>query len=189
MRIISGLKKGHTILSYKNKEVRPLTNKNRETIFNLLTHGKEIISTGFRIENSVILDLFAGTGSFSFEALSRGASKATTVENSTIMIDLIYKNAEKLKFKDKIVICEENACSFTVNSSDPKFDLVYCDPPYEKKLGIRSIKNLVKKNMLNHNAIIVMEEELKAKPINLPELEILRIKEIGISKFSFLRLL
>ena len=48
MRIISGLKKGHTILSYKNKEVRPLTNKNRETIFNLLTHGKEIISTGFR---------------------------------------------------------------------------------------------------------------------------------------------
>ena len=43
--------------------------------------------------------------------------------------------------------------------------------------------------MLNHNAIIVMEEELKSKPINLPDIEILRIKEIGISKFSFLRLL
>ena len=189
MRIISGSKKGHTILSYKNKDIRPLTDKNRETIFNLLIHGKEIISTGFEIDNSVILDLFAGTGSFSFEALSRGASKATVVESSNIMTDLIYKNAEKLKFRDKIVIYQENACSFTANSSEPKFDLVYCDPPYEKKLGIRSIKNLIKKNMLSHNAIIVMEEELQSKPINLPGLKLLRIKEIGISKFSFLRLL
>ena len=189
MRIISGSKKGHTILSYKNNEIRPLTDKNRETIFNLLIHGKEIINTGFEINNSVILDLFAGTGSFSFEALSRGALKASAVESNAIMIDLIYKNAEKLKLRDKIVIFEENACSFSVNPSDPKFDLVYCDPPYKKKLGIRSLKNLIKKNMLNHNAIIVIEEELKSKPINLPELEILRIKEIGISKFSFLRLL
>ena len=189
MRVISGSKKGHTILSFKNKEIRPLTDKNRETIFNLLVHGKEIISTGFEIKNSVILDLFTGTGSFSFEALSRGALKATAVESSSIMIDLIYKNAEKLKFKDKIVIIEENACSFTVNSLDQKFDLVYCDPPYEKKLGIRSLKNLIKKNMLKPNAIIVLEEELNSKAIDLPELETLRIKEIGISKFSFLRLL
>ena len=105
------------------------------------------------------------------------------------MIDLIYKNTEKLKYRDKLIIFDENACSFTNASSDPKFDLVYCDPPYEKKLGIRSLKNLIKKNMLNKNAVIVLEEELRSKPINLPELEILRIKEIGISKFSFLRLL
>ena len=189
MRIISGSKKGHTILSYKNKEIRPLTDKNRETIFNILIHGKEIITTGFEITNSIVLDLFAGTGAFSFEALSRGALKATAVESSSLMIDLIYKNAEKLKFRDKLVIFDENACSFTNDSSNPKFDLVYCDPPYEKKLGIRSLKNLIKKNMLNTNAIIILEEELKSKTIDFPELEILRIKEIGISKFSFLRLL
>tara|TARA_Y100000590_G_C15281056_1_gene848804 strand:- start:136 stop:705 length:570 start_codon:yes stop_codon:yes gene_type:complete len=189
MRIISGLKKGHTILSYKNKEIRPLTDKNRETIFNILTHGKEIISTGFKISNSTVLDLFAGTGAFSFESLSRGALKATLVENSSLMIDLIYKNAEKLKFTDKLIVFNENAYSFTNIHSDPKFDLVYCDPPYEKKLGIRSLKNLIKKNMLNKNAIIVLEEELRSKPVDIPELEIIRIKEIGISKFSFLKLL
>ena len=66
MRIISGSKKGHTILSYKNKEIRPLTDKNRETIFNILVHGKEIIATRFEITNSIVLDLFAGTGAFSF---------------------------------------------------------------------------------------------------------------------------
>ena len=189
MRIISGSKKGHTILSYKNKEIRPLTDKNRETIFNILLHGKEIISTGFDITNSVVLDLFAGTGAFSFETLSRGALKATAVESNSLMIDLIYRNAEKLKFRDKIAIFDENACSFTNASSDSMFDLVYSDPPYEKKLGIRSLKNLIKKNVLNKNAIIVLEEELKSKPIDLQELEILRITEIGISKFSFLRLL
>ena len=94
-----------------------------------------------------------------------------------------------LHHMDKLLIFDENACSFTNDSSNPKFDLVYCDPPYEKKLGIRSLKNLIKKNMLNTNAIIILEEELKSKTIDFPELEILRIKEIGISKFSFLRLL
>ena len=111
MRIISGSKKGHKILSYKNKEIRPLTDKNRETIFNILIHGKEIVGTGFKITNSIILDLFAGTGAFSFEALSRGALKATAVESSSLMIDLIYKNAEKLKFRDKLVIYDDTGAT------------------------------------------------------------------------------
>ena len=51
MRIISGSKKGHSIFSHKDKDVRPLSDKNRETIFNILTHGKEIINTGFQIVN------------------------------------------------------------------------------------------------------------------------------------------
>ena len=189
MRIISGSKKGNSILSYRNKEIRPLTDKNRETIFNILIHGKEIASTEFEITNANVLDLFAGTGSFSFEALSRGASKATMVENNSLMIDFIYKNAEKLKFKDQITICDENACSFSAHSSSPKFDLVYCDPPYEKKLGIRSVKNLLKKNLLKKNSLIILEEELKSKSINTPDLELLRIKKIGITKFSFFKLL
>ena len=57
MRIISGSKKGHSIFSHKDKDVRPLSDKNRETIFNILTHGKEIINTGFQIEKSNVLDL------------------------------------------------------------------------------------------------------------------------------------
>ena len=80
MRIISGSKKGHAILSYRNKGIRPLTDKNRETIFNILLHGKELIGSGFNIANAVILDLFSGTGSFSFEALSRGAKEVIFFE-------------------------------------------------------------------------------------------------------------
>ena len=58
MRIISGSKKGHSIFSHKDKDVRPLSDKNRETIFNILTHGKEIINTGFQIENSNVIRTF-----------------------------------------------------------------------------------------------------------------------------------
>ena len=189
MRIISGSKKGHSILSYKNKDIRPLTDKNRETIFNILIHGKEIISTGFKITDCIVLDLFAGTGSFSFEALSRGASKGTIVETSPLMVELIYKNMEKLNFREQITVCNENACSFSMPSSNSQFNLIYCDPPYDKNLGVRSLKSLIKKKLLKKNAIIILEEKIKSKSINLPELELLRIKEIGISKFSFFKLL
>ena len=58
MRIISGSKKGHSIFSHKDKDVRPLSDKNRETIFNILTHGKEIINTGFQIEKSNVCLLY-----------------------------------------------------------------------------------------------------------------------------------
>ena len=186
MRIIAGDYKGRKIFEPTDKETRPLKDLTKESIFNILEHSKNV---KISIKKSNVLDIFAGTGSFSFEALSRGASKATMVENNSLMIDFIYKNAEKLKFKDQITICDENACSFSTHSSSPKFDLVYCDPPYEKKLGIRSVKNLLKKNLLKKNSLIILEEELKSKSINTPDLELLRIKKIGITKFSFFKLL
>jgi len=188
MRIISGSKKGHSIFSHKDKDVRPLSDKNRETIFNILTHGKEIINSGFQIEKSNVLDLFAGTGSFSFEALSRGANSATMVENNDQIINLIYKSANKLGLTDQISVLNENACSFESISDKPKFNLVYIDPPYNKNLVVRSIKNILKKNLINKNSVLVIEEERKSKDILIPELKIERVKELGISKFSFYRL-
>ena len=66
MRIISGNKKGHKLITKKNQSARPISDKNRETIFNLLAHGNGIVETGFSVHNCKILDVFAGTGSFSF---------------------------------------------------------------------------------------------------------------------------
>ena len=189
MRIISGERKGHSIFSFKSKDVRPLSDKNRETIFNLLTHGKELVKINFSLEKAKVIDLFAGTGSFSFEALSRGAKHATMVENNQQMIDIIYKSANKLGYLDKIAVISENACSFEEYSEATKFNLAYIDPPYGKNLGLRAIKNIIKKNLLEKDSIIILEEEKKSKHIELSEIILLREKELGNSKFSFFKLI
>ncbi|MAK02225.1 MAG: hypothetical protein CMP35_02115 [Rickettsiales bacterium] len=189
MRIISGEKKGHSFYSYKSKDVRPLSDKNRETIFNIILHGKEIIQSNFELDNCRIIELFAGTGSFSFEALSRGARNTTMVENNEMMIDMIYKSANKLGYLNKISVLNSNACSFEEDSINPKFNLVFIDPPYNKNLGKRSIKNLIKKNLLEKNSLIILEEELRSSSVQLSEIELLRIKKLGNTKFSFFKLI
>ena len=110
------------------------------------------------------------------------------VENNDQIINLIYKSANKLGLTDQISVLNENACSFESISDKPKFNLVYIDPPYNKNLVARSIKNILKKNLINKNSILVIEEERKSKDILIPELKIERVKELGISKFSFYRL-
>ena len=187
MRIISGSKKGHSIYTFKSKFVRPLTDKNRETIFNILTHGKEIIFENHQIESATILDLFAGTGSFSFEALSRGASQAILVENDDSMIDLIKKNTEKLKFQDKVMILREDSCSLPHTKHKNNIDIVYCDPPYNKGLEQKAIKNLFKKNIINKNTLIILEQSRKSKKINILNLREIRNKVIGGAQFTFFK--
>ncbi len=188
MRIISGERKGHSIFSFKSKDVRPLSDKNRETIFNLLMHGKELVEINFSLKEAKVIDLFSGTGSFSFEALSRGARHATMVENNQQMIDIIFKSANKLGYLKKITVITENACSVEEYSEIPKYNLAYVDPPYGKNLGPRAIKNIVKKKLLEKDSIIILEEEKKSKHFELSEIVLLREKELGNSKFSFFKL-
>ena len=141
----------------------------------------------FSLEEAKVIDLFAGTGSFSFEALSRGARHATMVENNQQMIDIIFKSANKLGYLEKIAVISENACSFEEYSESTKFNLAYIDPPYGKNLGLRAIKILLKK-LIRKDSIIILEEEKKSKHFELSEIVLLRKKELGNSKFSFFKL-
>ena len=111
------------------------------------------------------------------------------VENNEMMIDMIYKSANKLGYLNKVSVLNSNACSFEEDSINPKFNLVFIDPPYNKNLGKRSIKNLIKKNLLEKNSLIILEEELRSPSIQLSEIELLRVKELGNTKFSFFKLL
>ena len=87
------------------------------------------------------------------------------VENNDQIINLIYRSANKLGLTDQISVLNENACSFESISDKPKFNLVYIDPPYNKNLVVRSIKNILKKNLINKNSVLVIEEERKSKDI------------------------
>ena len=96
MRIIAGKLKGSTLHMPKDKSTRPLKDLARESIFNLLTHSNKI---SLQLEQSNILDLYAGTGSFGLECLSRLAKRVYFVENKKTTFEILEKNIEKLKIK------------------------------------------------------------------------------------------
>ena len=89
MRIISGNFKGYKLFMAKNKSTRPLKDNARESIFNLLTHSNNIL---FKLDNSNILDLYAGTGSFGLECLSRNAKSVCFVEKVNYNLERFHYN-------------------------------------------------------------------------------------------------
>ena len=89
MRVIAGDFKGKKILEPKDIETRPLKDLTKEQIFNILKHSKKF---SIKLENSKILDLFSGTGSFGIECLSRGAKFVTFVENYKGILPTLKKN-------------------------------------------------------------------------------------------------
>ena len=188
MRIISGNKKGHKLITKKNQSARPISDKNRETIFNLLAHGNGIVETGFSIEQCKILDVFAGTGSFSFEALSRGAKKSVMIEKDSMMIDLIYENIKKLNFLDVTEVHHIDALRVQSSDFQDKFDLVYIDPPYEKGLDIKFLNKIDTINSFSENCIFIIEQSLEDTILENDRIELIRIKELGNSRFLFFKI-
>ena len=101
MRIIAGKLKGATLYMPKDKNTRPLKDIVRENIFNLLTHSNKIL---FPFEQSNILDLYAGTGSFGLECISRQANSVYFIEKEKTVLKILEKNIEKLSIKKKTKI-------------------------------------------------------------------------------------
>jgi len=93
MRIISGSFKGKKIILPKDKLTRPLKDLTKESIFNILKHSKLL---NVELENSNILDLFSGVGSFGLECLSRGAKKVTFLESYTDVLSVLKRNEQSL---------------------------------------------------------------------------------------------
>ena len=98
MRIIAGNLKGSILYMPKDKNTRPLKDMTKESIFNLLSHSNKIL---LELKQSNVLDLYAGTGSFGLECLSRQARSVCFVEKKKDVIEILEKNIEKLKVKKK----------------------------------------------------------------------------------------
>ncbi len=122
VRIITGKYKGRLLKLVKGDDIRPTSDRVKETLFNVL-------SSRINFENLVVLDLFAGTGALGFEALSRGAEKAVFVDNSRIALKMIKENAQMLGCSNKVLIINDDVLNF-IEYSNEKFDLIFADPPY-----------------------------------------------------------
>ncbi|MCL2100086.1 MAG: RsmD family RNA methyltransferase [Fibromonadales bacterium] len=121
MRITAGDLRGRVLPPIKDKGVRPTSSKTREAIFNMLA-----------VEGFKVLDLYAGTGSVGFEAISRGASSAVMVDISSKLLQAIKETAEKWKIAEK-VICRRNDVLRFAEQNQEKYDLIFADPPFSKE--------------------------------------------------------
>ena len=184
MRIIAGKLKGTTLHMPKDKNTRPLKDLARESIFNLLTHSKNMF---LEISVSNVLDLYSGTGSFGLECLSRQARSVCFIEKKKDAIKILEKNVEKLKVKNKIKIFFSDIFELIKkqNIFESKFDLIFCDPPFKDTNIEKLIELIFNKNLLNKNGIIILHRSKNAEE-KLPNyFEIVDKRTYGISKIIF----
>ena len=161
MRVISGKYKGKKLL-YEIEGTRPTMDRIKESLFAMLQNY---------IKDSIVLDLFAGSGSLGIEALSNGAKKCYFVDNNIKAIKIIEKNLENIS--DSIVI--NNDCFKALKDFNFKFDVVFLDPPYHNGMYEKVIKKIIELDLLNKEGIIVCESDTF---INC-DLELIKEKKYG----------
>ena len=120
MRIIAGAFKGRRLAAPRSQDVRPTSDKLRETLFNVIAS---------RVPEARVLDLFAGTGALGLEALSRGARHVTFVERDPAAIALIAENVARCEATDRCAIIR-GSVERAAKRMGGEFDLVLADPPY-----------------------------------------------------------
>lgn len=180
LRIIAGSLRSRKIIFADNNELRPTSDRVRETLFNWLMPS---------IKDAKVLDLFAGSGILCFESVSRGAKLAVAVEKNKNSCAYITKNIEKLKVTNVRLInsdAVEWLEAITMSSreqpgiSSQQFDIIFLDPPYKSNLLLYSINKVVKDGILKLDGLIYFEWNNEVNLTELPsELTILHTKRAG----------
>ena len=188
MRIIAGKLKGSILLFPKNKNTRPLKDRARESIFNLLNHSNKIL---FKFQNSNILDLYAGTGSFGLECLSRGAGRVCFVEKEKKIKQILEKNINKLKLKKNANIYFNDVFSIfkKKNIFNLKFDLIFCDPPFKDSNMEKLILLICNNDVIKKDTVLILHRHTNVKEELPSYFNILDEKIYGISKIIFGKIL
>ena len=183
MRIISGNYKGKKILLPKDKLTRPLKDLTKESIFNIIKHSKLL---DINLENSNILDLFSGVGSFGLECLSRGAASVTFLESYKEVLTILKKNIDNLKQQSSSNIIEKDIFSEnTLKALNNKFDIIFMDPPYKEKKLVGLLNTIIQLKLLKDNGTIIIHRHKKEEDLFPDEFNIIIEKNYGISKIIF----
>ena len=157
MRIIGGRARGLKLAEVGAGDpaahLRPTSDRVREAIFNLLVNG----GYGNPLQGARVLDLFAGTGALGLEALSRGATHTTFVENGKPALALLTRNIALMRAEPETTILRRDIRALGPNSGAP-FDVVFLDPPYGKSMGEAALDAARTGNWLAPQALIVWEE-------------------------------
>ena len=187
MRIIGGSLKGKKLLIPLDKSTRPLRDIVRESIFNILYHSSKVSKN---IDNSRVLDLFSGTGSFGIECLSRGAQEVIFFENYSNSIKILKNNIFNLKLESKTKVYESNAYNLKeANLKNEIFDIIFLDPPFKDKEISNLINQIKILKMADMNTLIIIHRNKKSVDNISKFLDVLDEKNYGLSKILFSKLI
>lgn len=154
MRIISGKYKGHHLIDFSAPHIRPTTDRVKESLFNIIS--------GY-LEDSKVLDLFAGTGNLGLEAYSRGAEHVTFVEKNSKSLEIIRKNIVKLKIQDGYQIVAKDVLKFLSQYEGSPFELILADPPFTEKMADEVMLNASRSPAFGPQTIMTIESAKKEK--------------------------
>jgi len=159
MRVISGIARGRKLKEPSGSSIKPTSDRVKESVFTIIQ---------FDIEGRKVLDLFAGTGQYGIETLSRGAASCVFVDSARASVGLIHENLKICGFTELASVNGRDVLRFLEN--DDKFDLIFIDPPYDTDLAAKAILKIVEFDKLNINGIIIVESgaDTPAVEVTLP---------------------
>lgn len=172
MRIIGGKYRGRTLVPFKGREVRPTSDRAKESLFNILAP---------EISGANVLDLFCGTGGIGLEALSRGADLVVFNDISQESLDILRRNLALLRADARIYNLDYRTL---LERTELKFDIIYIDPPYKTSFGADALRLIAERELLNTGGVAVFESD---KPFEGEVAGLVRYDErkYGIAHLTF----
>jgi len=162
MRVIAGKYRSRPLYSLRGMDIRPTSDRLRETLFNVLTSGNP-----GALEGSVWLDLFAGTGAVGIEALSRGAKQVCFVESSSAAASVIHQNLQSLEIVSGFRFYQDELprAFWRMEREHVAADVVFIDPPYRMREVYReTLRALAESRVIWAMSVVIAEHEKKFDP-------------------------
>lgn len=181
MRVITGIAKGRKLKTSKGLDVRPTSDRAKESLFNVL---------GSRVVESRILDLFAGSGAIGIEALSRGANRAVFVDSSPSSCRLVEENLRNtgLTANAEILRHDTSGALRSLAGKGEKFDLIFLDPPYQKGFVAPTLEQAAGAGLLSEHGLIVVEHSRREPvPASVGQFHVSRQLVFGDTLLSIYR--
>lgn len=172
LRIISGKLKGRLINVPQSKEIRPTTDRVRETLFNILTNKIDF-------ETVKVLDLYAGSGSLGIECISRGTAEVHFVEKDLFIYKNLIKNITDLKIENFCKVFLNEAARFSQSQVSPGYDLILADPPFFKDDIYKVVVNMKVNRYFNNEGFIIIERSIQTKSLDIENFSQEPFKIIG----------
>ena len=171
LRVIAGIKRGMKLAEFEGDNIRPTTDRIKENIFNIISPY---------IAGAKVLDMFAGTGALSIEAVSRGAASALLCELSDLSAKIVKQNLKKADFGDKCRLVIGDSINYAKDTKE-KFDIIFLDPPYNTGLLAKALDIIAQNGLLSDGGIAVVECDGPEYPASIDGLELCKEKRYGRS--------